>query len=229
MKNILHNRAFTTKREKQKRNSYFSFANERWEKTQSSGFTLIETLVAVSILTLSIAGPLYTANSAIVAAENARNQLTASYLAQEGIEYVHWMRDNEYLSAYQANPATASIASWSNFLTNGLGDSAAVASCRTSTCTLDPAASGGMGTGSGFSLQQCSGSSCTPLYLSNNIYTQQVLGTKTPFTRTIQVLDIPGTEGTPLFPDKRIISTISWSYHTTSYSVTITDHLTPWQ
>lgn len=193
------------------------------------GFTLIETLVAVSILTLSIAGPLYTANSAIVAAENARNQLTASHLAQEGIEYVRWMRDNEYLAAYQTNPMTASTESWTEFLT---GTSAAsIALCRTSKCMLDPAQSMSSGIGSQYSLQPCGDAShvCTKLYLSNNIYTQQAGVTATPFTRTIQVIDIPGTEGTPLYPDKSVISTVSWSYHSTQYSIVITSHLTPWQ
>lgn len=194
------------------------------------GFTLIETLVAISIITLSIAGPLYTANSAIVAAENARNQLTASHLAQEGIEYVRWMRDNEYLAAYQTNPLTASTASWTEFLTGA--SAASIASCRTSKCMLDPAQTMSSGTGSQYSLQPCGDAghpACTPLYLSNNIYTQQAVGEATPFKRTIQMIDIPGTEGTPLYPDKRVISTVSWNYHSTSYSIVITSHLTPWQ
>lgn len=194
------------------------------------GFTLIETLVAVSILALSISGPLFTANRAIVAAENARNQLTASHLAQEGIEYVRWMRDNEYLAAYKTDPSTATTASWAGLLTGG--SAASITPCRTSRCMLDPAQVMGSGTGSMYSLQPCGDAThpaCTPLYLSNNIYTEQAVGTITPFTRTVQVLDIPGTEGTPLYPDKKVISTVSWSYHSTPYTITITDHLTPWQ
>ena len=49
------------------------------------GFTLIETLIAITILTLAIAGPMVTASRSIVAAQTARDQLTASYLAQEGM------------------------------------------------------------------------------------------------------------------------------------------------
>jgi len=206
----------------------FQFSIFNFQKKQ--GFTLIETLVAVSILTLSVAGPLYTASSVIVAAENARNQLTASHLAQEGIEYVRWMRDNEYLAAYQTNPMTASTASWTEFLT-GTSD-ASITLCRTSKCMLDPAQTMSSGIGSTNSLQPCGDVShaCTRLYLSdNNIYTQQATGEIKPFTRTIQVIDIPGTEGTPLYPDKRIISTVSWNYHSTPYTITITSHLTPWQ
>jgi prepilin-type N-terminal cleavage/methylation domain-containing protein len=214
-------KGFTTKRESQKRNSDFSFANECREQNRLRGFTLVETMVAVSILTLSVAGPLFTANRAIVAAMVARDQLVASYLAQEGIEYVRAMRDDGFLAAYQAGGATISNAAWTDFLSGG--SDASITQCRATTCTLDPASP--MGTGSGFSLQPCTGDACTSLYLANGIYTEQsgiVGATLTPFTRTIQAIDISAN-------DERIVSTVTWSYHGTPYSVTVYDHLTPWQ
>lgn len=182
------------------------------------GFTLIETLIAITILTLAIAGPMVTASRAIVAAQVARDQLTASYLAQEGIEYVRAMRDNEYLAAYQAGGSGVSTTAWNNFLAVSIGQ------CRNATCTLDPSRS--MGSGSGFSLVSCLGDSCPPLYLtqlSNGAYgyTQQE-GTATPFTRTIQAIDISSS-------DERIVSKVSWRFHDILYSVTVTDNLTPWQ
>ncbi len=195
----------------------------RLPPTAYRAFTLVETMVAVTILTLAVAGPMTVASRAIVAAQIARSQLTANYLAQEGIEYVRAMRDNEYLADQQSQTA------WNNFL-NGLSF-ASISQCRTSTCTLDPALP--MGTGSGFSLTKCSGSGCTPLHLANGVYTQQsaISGSVvTPFTRTIQVIDIPGTTDLPVpHPDKRIISTVSWDFHGTRHSVTVTNHLTPWQ
>ncbi|MDD3531351.1 MAG: hypothetical protein PHV99_02055, partial [Candidatus Pacebacteria bacterium] len=184
-------------------------------------FTLVEALVAVSILTLAVSGPLFTANSAIVAAQNARNQLVASSLAQEGIEYVRMMRDNEFLAAFQSDPTTASTASWADFISGNSASS--ITQCRSSACTLDPART--MGTGSGLSLQPCSGASCTPLYVVNNIYTEQsgISGAvQTPFTRTVQAIDVSAQ-------DERIVSTVSWRYHAIPYSVTIYDHFTPWQ
>ena len=190
------------------------------------GFTLIETMVAVTILAFAVAGPLFTASRVVVSAQTARDQLTASYLAQEGIEYVRAMRDNEYLSSYLAGGTDISGVAWVNFL-NG-GDRASITACRTTTCTLDPARE--MGSGSGFSLQPCSGDSCGPLYLANGIYTQRIdiaNSVKTAFTRTIQVVDIPNTPGE--YPDKRLISTVSWSFHGIPRSVTVSDHITPWQ
>ena len=80
--------------------------------THISGFTLVETLVAITIVTLAISGGITVAHSSIVAATSARDRLTASYLAQEGIEYVRMLRDNAYLARY---PGTTSDA-WSSFV-----------------------------------------------------------------------------------------------------------------
>lgn len=185
------------------------------------GFTLIETMVAVTILAFAVAGPLFTASRVVVSAQTARDQLTASYLAQEGIEYVRMMRDKEYLSSYQAGGTNISGVAWADFLSGE--DRASITACRTTTCTLDPAQD------MGSALQQCSGD-CGPLYLANGIYTQRsdIAGSvKTAFTRTIQVLDIPNTPNE--YPDKRIVSIVSWNFHGIPRSVTASDHITPWQ
>lgn len=182
---------------------------------KKNGFTLIETLIASAILTLAVAGPLFTANRAIVAAQISRDQLIASYLAQEGIEHVRAVRDNAYLAV--ASQSNSSSLAWESF--------SAVASqfCSTA-CSLDPVAHA-VGIGPGYTIQSCAGGTCTPLYLATNkIYTQESSGgaTLTPFTRSITVTDISAT-------DKKITSTVSWSFHGTPYSVTVRDHLTPWQ
>lgn len=215
---------FTTKRVRQKKNSHFSFANERREQTRLCGFTLVETMIAVTILTFAVAGPLFTASRAIIAAQISRDQLIASYLAQEGIEHVRAMRDNEYLAAYRQGGANISSTAWNNFLNNESQDVSAITQCRSpKICTLDPVQS------SSIPLTTCPDNICTaPLYLVNNgttnMYTQQntLGGTVTPFIRTVQAIDVSPN-------DERIVSTVSWSFHNLPYSVTVTDHLTPWQ
>lgn len=175
------------------------------------GFTLVETMVAITILTLAVAGPLFTASRAIVAARAASNQLTASYLAQEGVEYVRMLRDNNYLSAYQDDPTTASTTGWANFK-NELSS----AGCQhPAICAFDPAVPG---------LSSCPSGMCAPLYLApTHVYTQQSSGnTPTIFTRTIQATAVTTSE-------EKIVSTVMWNFHDVSYTITTTDHLTPWQ
>ena len=192
------------------------FSKKRVVSFTQKGFTLIETMVAVTIIALAIAGPLTTASRAIVAGELSRDQFVASYLAQEGIEYVRAMRDDEFLALYPPQPGTAATA-WNNFL-NGVS-AGSIAGCRATTCTLDPAKAMNQ------ALASCSGSACTPLYLSNGIYTQQSTipgSVKTSFTRTIQAFTVSANE-------EQIVSTVSWTFHGTAYSVTTSDHLTSWQ
>ena len=85
------------------------------------GFTIIETLVAISILMIAIAGPLTIANQAITSAITAKNQMIASNLAQETIEYINNIKDNNIVgnndwlhgvddlsTAYDGNAGTVS-------------------------------------------------------------------------------------------------------------------------
>ena len=59
-------------------------------KIYKKGFTLIETLVGISILLVAVIGPLYIAFQGILLPTMAKNQITATFLAQEGIEFVRF-------------------------------------------------------------------------------------------------------------------------------------------
>lgn len=62
------------------------------------GFTLVETLVAISILVIAIAGPMTMAAKGLQSTYHAKNQLVAVHLAQEAIEIVRMKRDNYTLA-----------------------------------------------------------------------------------------------------------------------------------
>ncbi|MBI5470055.1 prepilin-type N-terminal cleavage/methylation domain-containing protein [Candidatus Kaiserbacteria bacterium] len=64
---------------------------------ESAGFTLIETLVAISLLTVAIVAPMSLTAQSLASAYYARDQITASYLAQEAIEAVRSVRDGNIL------------------------------------------------------------------------------------------------------------------------------------
>jgi prepilin-type N-terminal cleavage/methylation domain-containing protein len=65
----------------------------------NQGFTLVETLVAIAILMVAIAGPLTIANQALIAALSSRDAMVATYLAQEGMESIKNIKDNDVAQA----------------------------------------------------------------------------------------------------------------------------------
>ncbi len=65
-----------------------------------TGFTLIETLVAVLILTLSIGALLSLASGGFYSVRYSRNQIVANNLLQESIEYIRNSRDSALEQGY---------------------------------------------------------------------------------------------------------------------------------
>lgn len=67
--------------------------NNFFNTKEQKGFTIVETLVAVAILMISIAGPLTIAQKSLMSAIQAKDQVTASFLAQDAMEYIKNIRD----------------------------------------------------------------------------------------------------------------------------------------
>jgi len=66
------------------------------------GFTLIETLVAVLLLSIAVVAPMTLASKSLSSAHYARDQITAYYLAQEAIEALRAIRDAQILVIAQS-------------------------------------------------------------------------------------------------------------------------------
>ncbi len=62
-------------------------------KNKSRGFTILETLVAISILVLALTAPLAIVAQALRSSYYARDQVTAYFLAQEAVEFLRNKRD----------------------------------------------------------------------------------------------------------------------------------------
>lgn len=73
----------------------------------NGGFTLVETLVSVSIFTVSLLAIMSVLASSIASTNYAKQKMSAAYLAQEGIEHARNIRDNHVL--YDASSG------WDNF------------------------------------------------------------------------------------------------------------------
>ena len=80
------------------------FKNNNIIYPNSKGFTILETLIAISIILLAITGPVDIIAQALKASYFSRDEITAFYLAQEVIEYTRNQRDNNAL-----DPTTVSI------------------------------------------------------------------------------------------------------------------------
>ncbi|HEX8974561.1 MAG TPA: prepilin-type N-terminal cleavage/methylation domain-containing protein, partial [Patescibacteria group bacterium] len=76
------------------------------------GFSLVEVLITLTVLTLGIGGVSVLMLSSIRNTENAKNQIIASQLAQEGIELVRNFHDNKNSST---NPFSSQLQSNSNY------------------------------------------------------------------------------------------------------------------
>lgn len=97
------------------------FAKKEVKKWANRGFTLVEMLVAVSILLISITGPLIVASQILSYSYFARDQIAAFYLAQDALEFIHNRRDENGLVALSGETV--------NWL-NGLSSCKAPAKCR---------------------------------------------------------------------------------------------------
>ncbi|MEA2701634.1 MAG: hypothetical protein QOE22_343 [Candidatus Parcubacteria bacterium] len=167
------------------------------------GFTLIETMVAITVLIIAVVGPLYAVHKSLIASYTARDSLIATALAQEGMEYVRSVRDGNYLTGQ------------SNWL-NGL-------SACTITGAEGPSDYGCDVDVSTQALTACSSSGCAPLRLDTSYrYRQAATGTVTRFSRKVIVASVSANEVT-------VTTTVSWSTLRIPYSVTVTEHLYNWQ
>ncbi len=69
--------------------------------TMVSGFTLVETMVAITILLIAVVGPMSAIGGSLSQISTARDQMIAVNLAQEGIEVVRQKRDSNMLARWE--------------------------------------------------------------------------------------------------------------------------------
>ncbi|MDD4803605.1 MAG: type II secretion system protein [Candidatus Pacebacteria bacterium] len=70
-------------------------------KNLKNGFTLIEALVAISLLMIAISGPMTIVQKGLNAAYLSRDQMTAAFLVQDAIEAVRNIRDTLALNGIE--------------------------------------------------------------------------------------------------------------------------------
>ncbi len=83
------------------------------KQKKDKGFTIIETLVAITILMIAIAGPMTIAHRGLMASIYARDQVTASLLAQDAMEYLKNLRSRNVDCSVTGNiPPCGDFSGW---------------------------------------------------------------------------------------------------------------------
>lgn len=164
-----------------------------------SGFTLIETVVALAVITGAIVGPYTLATRGLLDSQTSRNKLIALNLAQEGIELVRKIRDDNVLRLDGGGGGT-----WTDgMITCGAGDARIDAIRGVMSCLPG---------------ELFIGSEAGPY---PGMY-QYVEGEPSPFTRVVRTSVLSDTA-------VKIQSTVTWNERILPRSVTLEETIYDWR
>jgi len=177
---------------------------------QKKGFTILESLISISILSVAVTGPLVYVTNSLKAAEVARDQTIAFYLAQDAVEHIKNVRDNN----------TIGITNRSLWL-DGLG------ACDDTACHFDR---------NNITVPITCSSGVCPALRQNGVgeffqgYGYGDLWEESRFTRTIIIEKVPHAmpspfENTPDFEEARVTVTVGWSTRDIVREVVVVEHI----
>jgi prepilin-type N-terminal cleavage/methylation domain-containing protein len=157
----------------------------KFNKKQNFGFTLVETLVAIAILSLSVMATSAAVQNGLSVSYYARDEVTAYYLIQEAVEYVRNIRDQNALSNISSISSGGAGVNWLTNISLNSGDPCyfgkfCVIDAPQNTMTTCPTSS--------------SASSCPYLNQTANGLFSYSAGTTSKFKRTLQINQINANE-----------------------------------
>lgn len=199
------------------------------------GFTLIETLVAIALLLAVLVGPITLIAHSLFSTSFSRNDLIANNLAQEGIELVRAVRDNNILCiTLGSTPLDSS--EWDH---NPNGPPPKLLSYY----ELDPTQSidltcGGDTISTPRPLRRNTLASCnTQILIDSDGTYNYVAGIASGFIRCVTICSPPNSAPCSIAVDTdipnndqmEVISTVSWTERGVPKSVTLRDRLYKWR
>lgn len=162
------------------------------------GFSLIETMVAITVLVMVITGPITLAANSLKSASVARNNFIAANLAQEGVELIRLYRTNNVIQGR----------SWlDDILPPGPSECVSGLGCYIDSKTV--------------TLGKCTGVSCPVLRIDSLGMYNYSTGTNTIFIRTIHINTINADT-------VRVTVTINWNERFGDQSVVLEEIMHNW-
>ena len=167
------------------------------------GFSLLETIFAISILSIGFAGAIALINRTIALGSEVTSQIVAANLAQEGMEVVHNIRNTNWIEQKDA-PGTP----WDDGLSDGIS------------CVQFDSVS---------LITPCDGEA-RRLYLAGNRYAHDEGGTFTDFRRYVEIVHGVDDMGTPAddsddVPYMGVQSVVMWK----DKSIKVEERLYDWK
>ncbi len=175
-----------------------------YKKQKLGGFTLVEALIAMSILIVGVISGFVLVIKALYNVTIIQDRLTASFLAQEGVELVRQLRDTNFLKRLNGENVL-----WTDGILSTCGGEgcliwADVSNNTVETSVYDPA-------------------SPPPLYYHSDtgLYNYDSSDSLTSFKRVIQI--------TPVSPNElKVEVKMTWESRGMDFSFTLEDHLFNW-
>src|SRR3989344_1122959 len=164
------------------------------------GFTLIETLVAITILSAAVAGPMVLAIKNVGTASVSQDQLVAFYLGQEVFEYARNVRDTNILKE---------SADWLGGLENckASGSAGCYADVKNNT------------------VKNCGTVSCSNKLKFDGQNYNYANGEETPFIRTVKIEDTVGVGG----DEAKISVSVKWTGKYGEKTMNLQDNIFNWR
>ncbi len=196
-------------------------------KNFKKGFTLVETLGAVLLLSIALVGPMVIAEKGLQTALISKDQNSAFNLAQDAVEYIRFARDTNCLAAGNAALIPCPAANWLSG--GGLSNTVNLIPCTSTdgsqTCYFDSLGNNPVAP------TQCTSNICSAIYYdpANNYFTYNNTGTTpTIFTRSVSIKYNPGCSGTCNQKEADIAVTVSWN-DPVAHSIVVNESIYDWQ
>lgn len=180
--------------------------------SEKKGFTILESLVSISILAVAVTGPLVYVTNSLKAAEVARDQTIAFYLAQDAVEHIKNVRDDNKNNARGG---------WLSGMEDCINSNGCIFDrferITPQTCAAPPA---------GCEVMRKSGTGET---FEGYGYGTGGSWEDSPFTRTVVIEfvehDVDGYLERNYEEEVKVIVTVAWTTRTVDREVVVTEHI----